>query len=447
MAALPPIQHVALTAQPAVTINGLVAALSARLGVPSNAYWSTAELTGYVIETLRCWNALTRHWKKRIALTTTPGKLFYDITADPALAYTVKDTDLISTMEYQLLEPATPTAWTGSEMFTLGDFTAAVQRRRDQFLVGTGCVLSEYSVSLTATPIARFPLSEAVIDVRRVVLQDQAGKFFQMSRQDEFALSSFFPSWSSAAKRPRAWSIAVAPPFQMQVAPPPSELGTLQLLVVAVGPVLDPAVGVVLGIPDDLTWVNKWGALADLLGKDSPARDPGRAQYCETRYQQGVEIARAGTTAMNAAVNGNPTRIDSVFDLDYYRPTWHNSVGAPKMVAMAGRNMMAPDRMPDERYGITLDVAQNAPVSDPAADLSLSPSVADAMIDYAEHLAAFKMGGEEFMATMPHYRRFMQAAGMDMERFSAAARFAETLTNRETKEEIQRWRRKPVSAG
>lgn len=447
----PPIPQYSLTAQGAVTINSLVSGLSARLGVPTNPYWVTAELQAYVIEALRTWNAMTKHWRTRLPLTATPGTFFYDlsnpvITNPVLIPYTVRDVDLIPTIQYHFLEPANPTAWTGSEMFTLADLTNAMQRRRDQFLLETGCVIQQYSFPLTASPVGRFLLSEAVIDVRRCAFQTTAGKYFQMSGADEIELASFLPFWDrSATQQPKAWSVTMTPPFQIQVAPAPKVIGTLQMLVVAVGAVLNPATGVEIGVPDDFSWVIKWGAMADLLGKDSPARDLARAVYCEDRYQQGAELARRSSTVLNGTVNNRQVKVESVYDLDYHSPNWHNTFGAPNRIAMAGMNMLAVNRVPDTQYGITLDVVQNAPVSSLSADLGLSPAAADALIDYAEHLAAFKMGGAEFQATQPQYERMLKMAGVEDERDEATSKFADSLKDRETREETQRWRRRPVN--
>src|SRR6266850_1029962 len=43
---------------------------------------------------------------------------------------------------------------------------------------------------------------------------------------------------------------------------------------------------------DDSTPYVLWGALADLLNHDGPAYDPVRGNYCEQRYQEGIELAR-----------------------------------------------------------------------------------------------------------------------------------------------------------
>lgn len=451
MAAFPPIPLYTLTAQAPVTITSLQAGLRARLGVPLNPYWSDPELHLYVVEALRTWNLLTRHWRKRVAFQASPGILFYDLsnevfTNPVLLPYTVRDVDLIPTLEYHLLEPPSPAVWTGSEMFTLSDLTNALQRRRDQFLLETGCVILQYTLPVTASSVARFLLSEAVIDVRRCIFQSVTGSYYQMSREDEFALAAFLPFWDRAAvEHPKAWSISVTPPFQLQLAPAPRTIGILQLLVVPTGAVLDPTLGVVLGIPDDLTWIVKWGALADLLGRDSPARDPARATYCEQRYQQGVDLARGFSSVWNASVNNRQAKVESLYDLDAHTPNWHNTLGQPNRIGMAGLNLLALNKMPDVDYGLTLDLVTNAPVTDPAADLNVSPAVADALLDYAEHLAAFKMGGNEFEATTVHLQRLLRMAGVSGEREEANDRFTDSFKDREAREETQRWRRTPVS--
>ena len=450
MPSFPPIPQFDLTAQQPVTIDSLVAALTARLGVPSNPYWVLPELTAYVIEALRTWNAFTKHWTVRRTLETVPGTLFYDLSEpqgpsnQPLIPYTVRDIDVVPTMEYHLLEPANTAVWTGTEMFTLADLTDSLQRRRDQFLLETGAVLSQYTLAVNASSAGRFTVPDALIDVRRAVFQDTDGKYYQMSREDEIALASFLPLWDRTSKTPKAWSVSVTPPFQIQIAPAPKVLGYLQMLVVATGAMLSLSSAVPLGVPDDFSWVVKFGALADLLGKDSPARDTARATYCEQRYQDGADLARRASSVINCTIGNRQCRVGSLYDMDAFTPNWHNRIGTPNRMGMAGMNILSPGCVPDTQYGIAVDIVQNAPVASSSADLGLSPSVADALIDYAEHLAAFKMGGEEFTATMPQYQNFMRLAGVNNDRYTANAQFATTLRDRETREETERWRRVPL---
>ncbi len=47
-----------------------------------------------------------------------------------------------------------------------------------------------------------------------------------------------------------------------------------------------------LPIPRMLTWVVKWGLIADLLKKEGEANDPVRAQAAEAIYKRGVELTK-----------------------------------------------------------------------------------------------------------------------------------------------------------
>ena len=80
-------------------------------------------------------------------------------------------------MEYHLLEPPTPTAWTGTAMFTLDQFTEALERRRNQFLVETGAVLTEYKPVVTATGDGRVQLQDSILDFRRAAWIDSSGAY------------------------------------------------------------------------------------------------------------------------------------------------------------------------------------------------------------------------------------------------------------------------------
>ena len=97
---------------------------------PSGVYYPAAQVYQNLIEALRVWNALSRYWRTRVTLTTVAGTAFYDLsTIVPQLAYTVTDATLVTAMEYFLLEPPTPTVWTGTEMFDLPQLVDALQRR------------------------------------------------------------------------------------------------------------------------------------------------------------------------------------------------------------------------------------------------------------------------------------------------------------------------------
>ena len=168
-------------------------------------------------------------------------------------------------------------------------------------------------------------------------------------------------------------------------------------------------------IPDDWTYLLKWGALADLLSRDSNARDPVRAQYCEQRYRMGLKLLTNAPAllAIRSANTAIALQVDSVRELDLYNVGWQAQVpGAPVSIAYAGLNLLAIIPPPDTGpYSLMATVVENAPV--PVLDtdpVQVARDDLDVIIDYAQHLASFKQGGAEFMATAPLFKRFLQQA-------------------------------------
>ncbi len=396
----------------------------------ANVFWTDLELGVYIVEALRTWGAFSFYWKETGVFNSTDAIAFYDLpTVLPALrGYTVTDTDLVEVIQYSLLEPATGTSWTGTDMFSLSDVTNALERRRNQFLVETGCRVDNFQSNVAPVQIGRTVLADDVIDVRRVAWFDGAD-YTMAKREDEWSITAYSPLWTQDAATPSLYSVSVTPPLTIQLAPPPLAAGQLDILAVRSQANLDPAATVSMNMPDDFCWAVKFGALADLLGSDGQARDPQRAAYCEQRWREGIAMARLSTSVMTARVNDVPCALVSQYELDEFSTDWQNSSTQPSMVAMSGLNMLALGGVPDATpYSITLDVVRNSIV--PTADgdfLQIGREDFEAVLSYAQHLAAFKMGGAEFEMTIPGYQRFMQQAALKNERLLANARDFEAL--------------------
>jgi hypothetical protein len=428
-----------LPALPPLTTDTVVTALAARL---SNAqFWTLTELQLYAVEACRTWNAVARWCRQRIAFDTASNPIpylsqWYDLSqvAPSALGYNITDAQLTVQIEYLLLEPPTYPTWTGTLQFTTQDILTAIQARRDQFILETLQVLSIYLPGGPTPPASRFPISDSVLDVRRCAWRDTtSGVWSNLWRDNEFAVTAFMPSWAASAAIPQVYSVAVAPDFQVQVMPPPAANGTLHMVVASAGPApnaLAAPPGVSLGIPDDFVWVVKFGALADLLSKDGPARDPQRAAYAEQRWRQGLDIARAATTVMAGQIAGQPFIVDSVFALDAFSTGWLNAAPAqPSIIATAGLNVVAVDTptpvtVPPTQYGLSFDCVVNCPLPTAvyvSTPLPVGRDAFDVIVDYAEHLAAFKMGGEEFAVTNGLWDRMLRLGSVYNERIRAVA--------------------------
>lgn len=422
-----------------------------RLGDPDGVYWLQAEAAIYIKEALRTWQALTSCWKDRFQFPLTAGTAWYDLTDqdNTLIPYTVEDTDLISEMLYQLIEPQLNAGvYVGSEMFSQDDFVQALQRRRDQFLLETGMVTSRTVITpLPSPPINKIPLADNVIDVRRAAWSNTQNVLSTLWRSDEWAASSFAPKWETAPTEPPIeFSTAAGPPLTLFLIPPPLNGGKIELISVNDGEVLDPDLtsSVLMGVPDDFAWVVKFGALADLLSNEGEASDPQRAEYCNARWKEGIALARIHTSVVTSYINGTKVFPVPIKELDQYRPSWQNGIGVPDMVGVMSWNMIAVALTPDSvaPYSVQLDVVQNAPMPvDGTSQLQVSREELDAILGYAQHVASWKQGGDEFMATVPLYKNFIELAKVRNERLRAAIPFYDPMMDRASKEEFENPRR------
>lgn len=391
-------------------------ALALQLSDPTFVYWSKVELQLYLAEALRTWAVLTGFWRDTGELTTTASIGFYDLTVlqntnnIPLLSYTIKDQDIITLIQYHFLEPATGNSWTGSEQFTLADLTNSIQKRRDQLLADSGCVVTR--TSGIALPVAQnlLFLSDHIINIRRIAYLNSVGVISPLFPSDILAQRNYSSADLYTPGDPYSYSSASARPTEILLVPSSNQPGTLDILTVSSGTALDPTIGVLLNIPDDYTQTIKWGAMADLLAKDGPARDPIRSAYCERRYQLGVELIKIAPVVVNAEINGISLDTDSITNMDSYNPTWQTTVGTPDSIASI-KTLVAVAPCPDGVYSITFDVVCKAPI--PATDgdfIQIGQEQLDPLLGYAKHLAAFKMGGEEFRSTMKDAENFFNAA-------------------------------------
>ena len=436
-----------------ITFAQSKAQLAEILGDPANVFWKDGELGIYIKEALRTWGSMSLYWRDRGAFTTSSGNPWYVLpTVLPSLlGYTVTDLDLVREMEYQLLEPATGATWTGTPMFSVQDLVNALQRRRNQFRVEVG-MCTQHSQSFLGPPAdGRFALSDSVIDVRRLAWQTLGDTAWQtLWREDEWAFGAASAmTWPQNPGTPQSYSIATEPPLSVQLNPYPSANGTVDLLTVNAGADLDPTIPTLLGIPDDFAWVVKFGALADKLGEDGPARDPLRSEYCESRWDEGIQLAKIYTSIMQLRVNDMPIYTTSVQEFDSGNYAWQSQSGRPNVGALSGFNVLALAGdgatgfgVPDAAYGISADVVRRAIV--PVADgdfLQIGREQLDSILRYAEHLAAFKMGGEEFAATKTQYQGMLKAALVYNERLRANIKNFAALTDRRQLEAERRPRR------
>jgi hypothetical protein len=415
------------------TLTDALNQLASRLFDPTFQQWTQAELTGYIREALRTWNALTSFWRAEMAFPLTNNAWWYDLRAQPGtlIPYTVTKYEMVSQLENHLLEPPTPAAWSGSGQFSLQDLNTALQRRQDDTLGATAVTVNR---SLVNAPIqTRVVLPDNTIDLRRVVWLPTPptsgprtpNKILRQS--DRWAERAFQPLYTVAGPQaPSNWMQNTEPPPSFDVDAVPNLTGSYEVLTVNAGPVWLPGTDGALTVPDDWTWVFKWGALWDLLSRESNSKDSIRAEYCKRRYLEGLSLMENAPTTLALRLNNIPMGVDAVRNGDDFNPswmgigltwaevtetwnqatfTWASTAGIPN-VAYSMANLLAFGPAPSvgANYSATVSLVQNAPVPmNPGDFIQVSRDDFDTIIDYAHHLAMFKAGGAEFLATVTLY--------------------------------------------
>jgi hypothetical protein len=389
--------------------------LAARLRDSSKLFWTDAELGGLIADAMYTWQLLTGYWRDRGVFNTAAGSLFYDLhTVLPALlGMTITTQQAVGAMQYMLLEPATPALWTGTSMFTLADISTALQNRRNQFLVDTESVATAFNMAAAAPPISREQLPDNVINIFRAVWKDVAGLRNSMFENYEYNTTAYDPLWALTPGLPGIFSVLSTPPLVLQVIPPPNDIGSLEFVVVRTPNALDSTNPVdLINLPNNSTWIADWGALADLLLREGEPYDPVRGQYALARYEHGVKVAAEHKHAVQWELQGVPKIPSAVSDYDIYDVDWHNvAPDTPRDLLLIGQNLLAVNPIANGVYSITVDVIRNAPVPTLDTDfIQLGRQDLETILGYAEHTAAFKLGGGEFLATMPLFNSFMKQA-------------------------------------
>jgi hypothetical protein len=444
-----------------ITFPAARAALAARLQDTGLVYWNQpGELDACLIESLRFHQALTGAYKQKIAFQTQLDICFYDlpllagVANGPAVAYTATDVEVANNVLAALLEPPLAAVWTGTGQFSIAQLQVALQNRLNRFIGDTGCTVTRRIVACPPPPAEVTSLPDSTLDVRRVAwrplplpynrITNPYGPIppyypaYPLGRMDEWAEQAYVPGAAQDPMQPFGYSTYGVPPVSIRTIPPPIDEGAIDSLLVMSGPTvnLDPLNPVVLGLPDNLSPALKWGVLAEMLASDGPSRDYARAAYCEQRYQEFVQLAALMPMALLADIGNAGCGIGSVIDLDAFQPDWQRTTGPPSFVGMCGRNMACIGQTPDGTYGVGLWVSANASV-DTTGFLQIGRDQIAPVLDYAQHIACFKMGGAEFDQTAGLYQNLIAAAKVQNARLNAVAFYRGQLEQPAQKSELQ----------
>lgn len=234
---------------------------------------------------------------------------------------------------------------------------------------------------------------------------------YALGREDVNTTNAFGPLLSIEPGAPDSWMITGSPPLAFDVSCPPNQPGTWDMLASFAGASFVPPATTLVGLPDDWTWVALYGALADVLANAPEGRDSPRAKYCVARYEQGRKAMLKLPWLIEASVASLAVDTPSYKEIDSWMQDWEQRqpiddpqivVGGIDFVALAPFVLDS-----GATVSSVLTVIGNAPIPTSDSDyVELSRDGVNAILNYAQHVATFKRGGEDFALTFPLYAQF-----------------------------------------
>ena len=129
---------------------------------------------------------------------------------------------------------------------------------------------------------------------------------------------------------------------------------------------------------------------------------------------------------LDTNIAGATADTTSLAEMDSLAVGWQNSQENLPAVIEAGMDMVAP--VPGSGQLVTLTLVGNAPLLDSTGTyVQCSRDDFEAVLNYAQHLCSFKMGGQEFASTMPLLKDFYRAAAESNGRWKSYGIFVEVL--------------------
>lgn len=215
------------------------------------------------------------------------------VTQGTAAIWHVSDLDMLYSASFRLLENAGTdghVVWFSS-MYTMTQFIHALDQRQKMFMKDTGAIVTRATQNAIVNQ-QRYALPTDWIATRRITFAGADGKKYSLFRTDAYQLDQGMSDWNYTFDAPFTFHESTLPTLQIEIAKAPSDVGTLGLMYIALPTPLS-GVGNPFSVPDEFVPYIFYGALGDLLGQDGEGKDVKRAAYCEQRYQQGVELAKA----------------------------------------------------------------------------------------------------------------------------------------------------------
>lgn len=193
------------------------------------------------------------------------------------------DQDLLSELQYALLEPADGGASWPSEIWTRAEVLDSVNGAIRELFRDTHLILTRVELPVLANALS-VALPVDWLATGHLVWRAVSGVRTPLGPVDSFESDLALPSWETVPGLPLGYADLDAATLTLKLVPTPLAAGTIELLYVA-RPALVSGSGGVLPVADEFVSGLKYNALGWLLSKVGRLMDPERAAYCDQRYQ------------------------------------------------------------------------------------------------------------------------------------------------------------------
>ena len=378
--------------------------LAAKLNDPTSTFYTPPELQFSLQDALRLWNILTSDNRLVYALDLDPAVIWYDfqtLAGSPRLS-TITDFDIYTRIQLLLMEGSTPLTLLTTQ-FTSADIALAVQLKRDEFLLRTGCTRSIETL-LVSPSDPNLTMPQTVIEAPRAywLPADPDGYPAALQKTDEFTTAAYQAESAVSPADPITFSAGMEAPLNITLYPAPENPGQVEFITVESQPLLpqinmdSSPVATTLLIPSDFGPAIMWGALGYLLTISTEAADAPRAAIANARFDQFIDLMKTYPFTFTARNQNIPIYVDAVEVLDSYAPLWRVTPAIPSIIGLAGQNLVAVPCAAKQTITLFLTANANIPTA-PTDTIQMGREVIDALTDYAQSVLMYKCGGVEAM--------------------------------------------------
>lgn len=424
--------------------NALIGALDTNTTVTN--FWPTTELDIIINQALLQFAGMSNCFKSDINIPTIEDQRVYNIFDDDLITSSEKASptltygDVINWLNIDLVESISEAAPT-SDLFTLEGLLKSIQAKYNLFQANTSLVTTEQSLTAQAQDSV-VALPDNLIDIIRVEYSyelDGVTYSNVLWQEDEEDISQTFDPTLVEQNIPLFYTRVFDSTKIIKLYPIPTLTGTLKIISVnGQDTSTEITVDTIINLPNNLVPYLKYHVLQDIYSSDGVLNNPSLANYCSSRWNEGIMLGKNYSIILLAKANGNNIDTDSINKLDDYSSP-ESTDDPPVVLGLAGVNTFITDTLPsDVVNSILLTVNNNAKLLVSDTDyVQIEIGYIDVLVNYCVHLCQFKCGIVGLANTGEYLKDFINAALGNNKRLMNRGLSYETLLGKSQLQQIQ----------